>query len=308
MLGVIINPASGKKAYNRLSKYLGRLLSAEGCTYTLQATCYAGHAIELGREMVERGYDEILVVGGDGTLSEVVNGVMTAQVDEKQRRRVTIGLVPHGTGNDWGRYWLLTRDYKDALRRFLQGQTHPIDIGCLTYWRNGEEKKHYFVNSIGFGVDSLCCAGAADLKYYMGSHAINYFFALLLAIRRQPSMPVELRADGKRIPIDRLYTMNIGNGPYSGGGIRQNPDADPMDGFFHAMVARKPTLREVLRAIPRLFDGRLLALDFIRPFTGRVVEVNAETDYLRIEADGILDYFSGQCRVECIHHAIGFKA
>ena len=271
-----------------------------------RVTKYAEHAIELARELAERGCDEILVLGGDGTLSEVINGIMRADIPEEQRAQICFGLMPRGTGNDWGRFWGLTKDYKKSLDRFFNGKKQPLDIGCITYWRNGIVHRRYFINSVGFGVDSLTCQWATTLKYYIGSHHVNYFFALLAAICAHKSQKIELIVDGKTIVNDMLFTMNIGNGPFSGGGIKQNPDADPRDGVFHSIFVQTPTFRQVLKAIPRLFDGRLTDLDFVHSFVGKEIEVNTRK-HLMFEADGILENIMGPCRITCLHNALSMK-
>lgn len=271
-----------------------------------RVTKYAEHAIELARELVERGCDEILVLGGDGTLSEVINGIMRADIPEEQRAQICFGLMPRGTGNDWGRFWGLNKEYKKSLDRFFNGEKRPLDVGCITYWRNGIVHHRYFINSVGFGVDSLTCQWATTLKYYIGSHHVNYFFALLAAICVHKSQKIELIVDGKTIVNDMLFTMNIGNGPFSGGGIKQNPDADPRDGVFHSIFVQTPTFRQVLKAIPRLFDGRLTDLDFVHSFVGKEVEVNTRK-HLMFEADGILENIMGPCRITCLHNALSMK-
>ena len=157
MLGIIINPKSGKKAFRAQRIYLWNLLRKRHQPFAYRVTKYAGHAIELARELVEKGYDELLVLGGDGTLSEAVNGIMRAEISAEQRATIRLGLMPRGTGNDWARYWSLTKNHKESLRRFFEGEGHPIDIGCVTYWRNGIAHHRYFINSVGFGVDPLCC-------------------------------------------------------------------------------------------------------------------------------------------------------
>ena len=306
MLGIIINPKSGKRAFRRQRIYLWKLLRKRREPFVYRVTKYAEHAIELARELVERGCDEILVLGGDGTLSEVINGIMRADIPDEQRAQICFGLMPRGTGNDWGRFWGLTKDYKKSLDRFFNGKKQPLDIGCITYWRNGIVHHRYFINSVGFGVDSLTCQWATTLKYYIGSHHVNYFFALLAAICVHKSQKIELIVDGKTIVNDMLFTMNIGNGPFSGGGIKQNPDADPRDGVFHSIFVQTPTFRQVLKAIPRLFDGRLTDLDFVHSFVGKEVEVNTRK-HLMFEADGILENIMGPCRITCLHNALSMK-
>ena len=306
MLGIIINPKSGKRAFRRQRIYLWKLLRKRREPFVYRVTKYAEHAIELGRELVERGCDEILVLGGDGTLSEVINGIMRADIPEEQRAKISFGIMPRGTGNDWGRFWGLTKDFKKSLNRFFNGEKQPLDVGCVTYWRNGIVHHRYFINSVGFGVDSLTCQWATTLKYYIGSHHVNYFFALLAAVCVHKSQKIELIVDGKTIVNDMLFTMNIGNGPFSGGGIKQNPDADPRDGVFHSIFVQTPTFRQVLKAIPRLFDGRLTNLDFVHSFVGKEVEVNTRK-HLMFEADGILENIMGPCRITCLHNALSMK-
>ena len=270
-------------------------------------TKFAGHAIELARELVEKGYDEILILGGDGTLSEAINGIMRADLKPEVRAKIQVGLMPRGTGNDWARYWNLTKNHKESLRRFFEGEGHPIDIGCVTYWRNNIEHHRYFINSVGFGVDPLCCQKAERLKYYIGSHHVNYLFGLIGAIVQHKAQHMVLTVDGKEAVNDGLFTMNVGNGPFSGGGIRQNPEADPTDGVFHSMFIKKPTLKQVFEALPKLYNGHLTELPFVYPICGREIEISYRKHIL-FEADGILENIIGPCKVTCLHNALQFRA
>lgn len=306
MLGIIINPKSGKRAFRAQRIYLWKLLRRRHQPFAYRLTKYAGHATELARELVEKGYDELLVLGGDGTLSETINGIMCATLEPEKKAQIQVGLMPRGTGNDWGRFWLLNKNHKESLSRFFEGEGHPIDIGCVTYWRNGVEQHRYFINSVGFGVDPLCCKKADTLKYYIGSHHVNYLFGLIAAIVQHKSQHMILTVDGKETVNDLLFTMNIGNGPFSGGGIKQNPEADPADGIFHGMFVRKPTFKQILKALPKLYNGKLTELPFIYPIVGKEIEINYRKHIL-IEADGILVNFMGPCRVTCIHHALRFR-
>jgi len=265
-------------------------------------TKYANHAIELARELVEKGYDQILVLGGDGTLSEVVNGIMRAEISPEERKKVRFGLMPRGTGNDWARFWGLNKDFKRSLDLFFNGKDEPVDVGCVTYWRNGIEHHRWFVNSVGFGLDPLTCQYAIKLKPYIGSHHVNYLFGLFFALVKIKTAEMQLVCDGKELVKKPLFTMNIGNGPFSGGGIRQNPDADPRDGVFHSIFVEKPTFKQVLQAIRRLFNGKLTDLDFIHSFVGKDIEINTKK-HICFEADGILMDIMGPCEVHCQHHA-----
>ncbi len=302
MLGIIINPKSGKRAYRRQRLYLFKLLKQRHQPFTYKVTKYANHAAELARELVEKGYDEILVLGGDGTLSEVINGIMSSKIADTSKIRV--GLMPRGTGNDWGRYWGLTKNHKQSLDVFFNtGHAQKIDIGRLTVYRNGEPHYHYFMNSVGFGIDAVTCHQASVLKYYVGSHRLLYFFALVAAVWTHKSQPVELTTDEGLVIQQPLFTMNIGNGPFSGGGIRQNPDADPRDGLFHAMFATKPTFGDVCEAVRKLFNGRLLECGFITPYIAKHIHVQT-CQHMKIEADGIMVEACGPYEIDILPGAL----
>ena len=113
MLGIIINPKSGKSAFRAQRLYLWKLLKARRQPFIDRVTKYANHDIELARELVEeKGCKQILVLGGDGTLSEVINGIMRADLNPEQRAQIQFGLMPRGTGNDFARHWGLNKDFK----------------------------------------------------------------------------------------------------------------------------------------------------------------------------------------------------
>lgn len=303
MLAIIINPKSGKSYFRAQRIYLFKLLRKRHQPFTYRVTKYANHALEIARELVETGYDQILVLGGDGTISEVINGIMRADITAEQRRKVRFGLMPRGTGNDWARFWGLTKDFKRSLDLFFNGKDEPVDVGCLTYWRNGIRHNRYFINSVGFGLDPLTCRYAVGLKPYIGSHHVNYLFGLFAALVKMKPQEMQVVCDGQEIAKRPLFTMNIGNGPFSGGGIRQNPEADPRDGVFHSIFVEKPTFKQVMQALRRIYNGKLTDLDFVHGFVGKDIEINTKK-HICFEADGILMDIMGPCEVHCLHHPL----
>lgn len=304
MLGIIINPKSGRSATRKKVLYVLRQLRKHRIDSVHRMTKYATHATELARELVESGVENLLVLGGDGTLSEVIDGVMHADITQDKRNNIEIGLLPSGTGNDWGRYWGLNKDYKKSLTAYLEKSIPKmIDVGCLTFRRNGKEEKHYFINSVGFGVDAKTVQRAEVMKYYVGSHGLNYFFGLLSALFIHKSLPIHLTTDNGVDVKDSLFTMNIANGPYSGGGIKQNPDADPQDGIFHAMLVTKLTARLIKEALPNLFNGRIKDVSFIKFFTAKHIKIQTNK-HITIEKDGILVNGCGPYEVNIIPAAL----
>ena len=300
MWGIIINPKSGKKALRRQLKYLFATLQERQIAFEQRFTQYANHAAEIARELIESGVKQILVVGGDGTFSEVVNGIFSANnVDTKQLK---IALIPHGTGNDWGRFWRLTRDYKHSIDVFLKGNTQAIDIGVAEYYSSNELQRHYFANSIGFGLDYRVVHETHRLKYYFGSHPILYFCGLLRAVFVFKSQQITIQTP-ENIYSGKVFTVNIGNGCYSGGGMKQNPTAVPTDGFFDAMFAFKPTFRDIVTAVPLVFNGKLTRHRIIQTIHSSEIELQT-ADYLPFEADGVEVHAMGPCKVKILPLAI----
>lgn len=315
MLGIIINPKSGKKAMLKQRYYLFELLKQRQIDYTYRVTQYAGHATEQARELAEAGVRDFLILGGDGTISEAIGGLMTAKISD--RENIRFGIMPRGTGNDFARYWKLTKNYKKSLDRFFSGKAEPLDVGCVTYYRNGEEQKHYFVNSLGFGIDAKTLVMAHKLKHYLGSHSLLYALALIVVVFKHKSQMLHLKTDNGLDIREPLFNLSVGNAPYCGGGIKLNSKADPRDGAFQMMFLQTPTFRQIMRAVVHLFDGKLEQMDFVYSQPARVIELDVDAvdnaehcgqklNHLLFEADGIPVTACTPFKVECIAHALQF--
>jgi len=281
---IIINPKSGKRNFRRQQKYLFLTLKHAGIEFDYRLTRFAGHASKIARYFVEKGYRNIMVLGGDGTMSEVINGIFSSNivVDDSLK----IALIPRGTGNDWARFWGLTTDYKKSIDVFLKGKIQPIDIGKVEYEMEGIKESHYFINSIGLGLDAAVVNLTHRLKEIFGSHSFMYTVALLGAVFTYKPHKVRIFSDEKTLS-ESMFTMNVANGCYSGGGMKQNPHAVPYDGLLDVMMAKKPTLWDIITAILRLFNGKLLEHPVIESFQTKDLLVQCDKAAL-MEADGII--------------------
>ena len=268
--------------------------------FDYRVTRFAGHASKIARYYVQKGYKNIMVLGGDGTMSEVINGIFNATT--KSTQDLKIALIPRGTGNDWGRFWGLTADYRKSIEVLLKGKTQPIDIGKVEYDMEGEKEAHYFINSIGLGLDAAVVNLTHRLKEFFGSHSFLYSVSLLLAVFSYRSHKVKIYSNEKNID-DGMFTMNIANGCYSGGGLKQTPNALPYDGLLDVMMARKPTFVDIIGALVALFRGKLLEHPAIVSFQTRELIVQSDKKAL-MEADGIIVNGSSPFKISIIPGAI----
>ncbi|MDP4238921.1 MAG: diacylglycerol kinase family lipid kinase [Bacteroidota bacterium] len=297
---IIINPKSGKKKFRQQRKYLFLKLKHAGIQFDYRVTKFAGHAIKIAKLFAEKGYQNFMILGGDGTLSEVINGIFSANIENTNSSKVA--LIPRGTGNDWGRFWGLTPDYNHSIEVFLKGKVQTIDIGKVDYELEGEKQTHYFINSVGLGLDATVVNITYQLKKYLGSHSFLYTVALLVAVFTYRAHKVLIRSVERNIG-ESMFTMDIANGCYSGGGLKQTPNALPYDGLLDIMVAKRPSFFDIISGLFLLFKGRLLEHPIIESFQTQSLTVQCHKDAL-MEADGIIVNGSSPYTISIIPNAI----
>jgi len=296
---IIINPKSGKKKFRQQRKYLFLTLKHAGIEFDYRVTRFAGHAIKIAKYFAEKQYKNFLILGGDGTMSEVINGIFSANIPDTASLR--FALIPRGTGNDWGRFWGLTRDYQKSIDVFLKGKLQVIDIGKVEFELEGEKQAHYFINSVGLGLDAAVVNLTHRLKEIFGSHSFMYTIALG-AVFSYKAHKIRIFSEERNI-TDSMFTMNVANGCYSGGGMKQNPNALPYDGLLDTMMAKKPTFFDILGALTRIFNGKLLEHPVIESFQTQSLLVQCDKSAL-LEADGIIVNGSSPFKISIIPNAI----
>lgn len=279
--GVILNPKAGNKKVSG-KQTISEALRSGGIDGLYCFSDSEGHATQIARELVSKGYRHILVVGGDGTVSEVVNGLMTSGVDT---REITFAVLPSGTGNDWCRYWKIPNKVGLFLNMLAEGKTEKVDVGRIGFCQQGEPKERFFINSVGLGFDAAIVNKAESFGNWLKGLSLNYFFALVYCSFTHKSRSLNFEADTDSFSGD-VYTISIANGPYTGGGIKQTPDANPTDGCFDVLLASRPTVWQTVRDISRvLFRSRFGGV--LHLYRTSNVKITSSQTHL-IEADGIV--------------------
>lgn len=296
---VIINPKAGKQRLRRDWVKMYRTLKRAEIEFQVWTTEYAGHATEIARHLVERGFRNILLVGGDGTINEAVNGIYTSNIEDKTS--VSIALIPYGTGNDWARQWGLYKSKRKLSDRLYERHKVPVDLGCLTYYVDGEERKRYFLNGMGVGFDAQVCQVTDRMKRIYGGHSWVYTLSLLIAVFKWKPIQMQLIYDDDAIE-DEVFTIAVGNGCYSGGGLKQVP-ADPTDGLFHTNMIPRPTFKIIVTALSYLFRGELWNHPACKMKTTKRFKIKNRQSFL-IETDGIMLEGHGPYTAEIIPSAL----
>ncbi len=280
---VLVNPVAGngegEKEWDKISCLLGQ----NGFPFTHQFTLRKYHAIELVSEVVNEGIDKVIVVGGDGTLNEAVNGIF-AQT-RIASNEVLLGMIPVGTGNDWGRMFHIPHNYEKAITILKKGKTFLQDTGLVRYINGGEEKSRYFINIAGLGFDARVVKKANKQKEEGKHGVLLYFLNIFTTLMNYKSTRVSIEVDGKPVFENSVLSISLGNGRYAGGGMLQTPDAKPDDGLLDLTVIKDMGKLRVITSLKKLYDGHILDHPSIEGFTGKRIRIDSDPP-IYAETDG----------------------
>ena len=241
------------------------------------------HATELTVTAVREGYRHIIVVGGDGTLHEVVNGIFYQKevpVDE-----VTLAVLPAGSANDWTRMYKIPKDYDRAVDTIIEGRTVRQDIARIEYSQAGVRNSRYMVNVAGIGLDANICYRCNIAKNKGDSGEMAYVKAAFKALLGRTCTPAKVVVDGRSFFSGKMFSVAFGIGKYSGGGMMQVPDAVADDGLVNVMVAAKVSKIKFLLLFKSLFKGIIYKVKEVSHIMAkRVTVITRRPD--RVEIDG----------------------
>ena len=282
---VIVSSRSGGGKARHDWPEIANLLKAKSIEFKESITDHAYHAIELARDAVRKGFRKFLVIGGDGAIHEVLNGLYS-QTDVPPSD-VTLGLIPVGSGNDWSRLHRIPSDYRQAVDLIAEAETHTRvqDVARVHTLMDGKPYCRYMMNIGGLGFDSEVCH-RFDLAKERG-HAGDrqYLKSLLSGFLSYKPLRFRVSVDGQEFYRGSAFSVALGIGQYCGGGMRQTPDAVPDDGLINVTVVGKLSKWKFLSKVPSLFKGDIYRHKEVLHTTGRQVEISA-APYSYMEVDG----------------------
>ncbi|HEX7665948.1 MAG TPA: diacylglycerol kinase family protein, partial [Polyangiaceae bacterium] len=257
---VVVNPQSGGGKTGRTFSSMQRTFESALGTIDVVFTAHSGHAIDLAEKGATEGRDLVIAVGGDGTLNEVVNGVMRA-IDSKAitaDKAPAIGVVGQGTGGDFRKTLGLEHRLDAYLAAIASGRTRGVDIGRITY-RDHENatKTRYFVNILSAGMGGLVDRYVADASRALGGK-IAYFGASFRALveAKRGRLRCDVTSDGET-STKKITTMMIAicNGRFFGSGMQVAPMADLSDGKFEVVSLDAPNKVAFSVGSQRIYKG-----------------------------------------------------
>ncbi len=272
---LILNPMANMGSAWKVAKDL-RPIVAEYGHADWSGTVYPTHAIELARQAGEQGYDMVVAVGGDGTVHEVINGLMQVSA----RDRPLLGIVPTGSGNDFAHAVGVPLEPDVALAHALKNEPSTVDVGLL---KDEHGRSEYFDNTLGIGFDTVVTLRSHKLPILRGF--LMYLTAVIQTIILDFD-PAQMHLETEKETWDENSIMlTVCNGPREGGGFLVAPAAKPDDGIFHyASIADIGRLM-MFRLIPEVMNGTHGRFECVRMGDCRKMTLKSEKP-LYIHLDG----------------------
>ena len=265
----IVNPASGSGKTGERWTELAARAAARGLRGDTLLTERPGHASALAEQAAASGARVVVVVGGDGTVNEVVNGLRRASSDA-----VELAVLPRGTGDDFARTFGIPGDFDRAVEIAANGRVRTLDIGRARYVSlEGSEEERYFVNFAGAGISGAIAKRGAATSRRFGAR-LAYFWATIAVFARWKSSEMTLEIDGER-RVSQLYEVIVANGAYVAGGMWMAPEASPDDGLFETVLIGDFTKAEFVATFPKIYRGKHVGHAKIEILRGRTVSVDA---------------------------------
>ncbi len=275
---VILNPYAGRWLASRSRSAIEQALTAQNIPFDLELTPRPGAAIEMARQASRAGYSVVVAAGGDGTVSEVVNGLALAADDMGKATAGVLGVLQVGSANDMAEIAGVPISLQAACEAIKRGRTRRLDLGVV----NGR----YFDNNVGAGFEAQVTIESRKIKRLRGT--LLYLIAVFRALAHYPSPTMRITWDGGELQRP-LLMVSIGNGRRTGGGFFVTPDAVQDDGLLDLGVANALPRLQILQLLPKVMRGAHKNDPAI--FLTRSTHITVESDYpLPVHADGEMIY------------------
>lgn len=278
---IILNPSAAKGTAIGKKPEIDKLLRDAGLDYTLIVSEKPGAPVALAAQAREQGYDVVVAVGGDGTVNEVINGLMAAKM--AGQAIPALGVIPAGRGNDFAASMGIPPDMIHAVQTIASGQSRKIDIGHLTGGDYPEGK--YFGNGIGIGFDTIVGFEAAKLPSFL-SGTPGYFIAAI------KTMFLYYKAHRYRVVLDQAVIeqpcliVSIMNGRRMGSSFMMAPRSQPDDGLLNLMIIDQVSRMGIIKLMGKIMSGSQEGQPFVKMPLSGTVEITALTGSLPVHADG----------------------
>lgn len=244
---------------------------------------YPLHAENIAQEAVKNGYDNIIVAGGDGTLNEVINGILKSNGDPQ------LGIIPTGTCNDFIKSAGIPADIQESCNTIVLGNSQEFDVGMA-----GDR---YFINAVGVGFDVAVVEDLQKTKHL--TSFLVYLSIVLKKIFRYQGIELSI-SNGKENSRRQALMLTIANGKCYGGNFNIAPHADPSDGLLDAILIKNISPFKRLKILSKVFSGNHIKSPYVHAFTTSDLHIKSD-DNLMLQIEGeLMTWPSKEIRIQLL--------
>ena len=279
----IVNPVSNNgKTEDNWPKY-SKIFINSGLKIEERFSKYPLHASKIAREAVKNGYSYIMVVGGDGTVNEVVNGLIDN--DKLYSKEIKLIIFSQGTGSDLIRSLDLSSKPEKIVELIKRRQIKNIDIIKADYIdHSGRQSSRYFINAADCGLGAEVAARVNRSKKLLDG-SISYFFAVFSALYKYNNKNVIIKADGNKIYEGLINTAVAANGKYFGGGIKVAPEAELESGKINFVLLKDFSKFGIAVNLVKGYKGSHLNHPLVESLNAQNISIYTD-DIINLEVDG----------------------
>jgi len=246
---IILNPTAGNGNGLNAIPEIEKLLNQHNLSFNLVRTERVGHGIELTRQAVKDGYKAIISAGGDGTVNEVINGLMLCQQEGLSIPPLAVFSV--GRGNDFAGSMGIPSDLEGGIQALIDDHRRTIDIGKVTGGIYPQGR--FFGNCVGIGFDAITTIEVHKLPRWGGF--LGFLVAVLKTVFLYNKAPMATTVYDEKTLTQRSLMISIMNGRRLGGNFLLAPNSEPDDGLFDLCIAEQMSSLAVIRMIPHFIRG-----------------------------------------------------
>ena len=284
----IINPSAGNGSAVKKWEKIKGYLKEKQVSFVPLFINEAGTTIEKTKEGIRKGFRRLLVIGGDGTLNEVINAVMSQS--EVPTTEFVIGMMPVGTGNDWCRMHKIPANDVERVSEIIRAEKMMLhDIGKVVYQTDEGKQERHFINNAGIGYDAMVVKKANDQKKQGISNRFSYFLNVLTVLFSYECYNVHIKIEGEEY-YSKMFSMNVGICKYKGAGMLLVPYAISDDGLLEFTAIRNVSKWKIIMSLNKLYDGSIVKLPEILSMQSEKIDIDSDQK-MPIEVDGeVLGY------------------
>ncbi|MDF2673534.1 MAG: diacylglycerol kinase catalytic region [Clostridiales bacterium] len=280
----IVNPTAGKGYANSLTTFIDEECRKSKIDYLIKCTSTPSDGTSISRWGAEKGFDRIVAVGGDGTVNDVLNGIVGTSA--------ALGVIPGGSGNDFIRSINKHKEIKKIINDNIYGKILKSDIGIC----NGK----YFINVASSGFDAQVVMETEKAKKIF-SGSLAYIAAVIKTIFMYKGRKVNIKIDDY-ILTENTLLVAVANGKYYGGGMLPAPRAELDDGYFDVCHIKQVPKAKMLLLFPRFIKGKHESIKEVSVFKGKKIVIDSNEE-LPVNLDGET-FYSSQINFEILPKGI----